>query len=118
MIDGTIRVLDRALTVPRDGELVIVAEADAQPAGFAYAVTDDDFFTGRPHVHLSEIVSVRERLGVGRALMAQIERWAFDRGSRYISLNVLDANDGAVAFYRTLGYDVETRKMIKLKPNS
>jgi GNAT superfamily N-acetyltransferase len=116
LIDGTVRVLREAVTAERPGEFVAVALAGGERAGFAYAVTVADFFTEQPHAHLSEIVSTREGIGVGRALLAEVERWAFARGSRYVSLNVLAGNDRASKFYAASGYAAETRTMIKVKP--
>jgi predicted GNAT family N-acyltransferase len=43
------------------------------------------------------------RRGVGRALMDALEAWAFGRGLDRVGLN---AQESAIAFYRTLGYRV------------
>jgi GNAT superfamily N-acetyltransferase len=115
LVDGTIRVLERALAAGQPDELFLIAEDAGEPIGFAYAVTQHDFFSGEPHAHLSEIVSVREGAGVGTVLLAAVERWAFARGDRYVSLNVLDRNARAGRFYERSGYEIETRKLIKLR---
>jgi GNAT superfamily N-acetyltransferase len=115
MVSGTARVLDSALEEARDDEFFVIVEADGEPIGFAYAVTQCDFFTTEPHAHLSEIVVTREGEGAGRALMAAVEEWAFARGDRYVSLNVLDGNMRASEFYLRGGYEIETRKLIKRK---
>ncbi len=60
-----------------------------------------------PGVVKAERVAVSERarqLGVGRALMQEIERLAAGLGSRAI---VLNAQKVAIPFYRRLGYSAE-----------
>lgn len=45
------------------------------------------------------------RRGVGSALMQHAEVWARDQGADYLMLDMLRANESALAFYRTLGYE-------------
>ena len=44
------------------------------------------------------------RHGVGAGLMAGVEEWAASIGGTTCSLWVVDGNDGAARFYRSLGY--------------
>ncbi len=44
--------------------------------------------------------------GLGRRMMALVERWAAAQGYRHVSLSSQTSRDGAHAFYRGLGYKV------------
>jgi GNAT superfamily N-acetyltransferase len=44
--------------------------------------------------------------GIGKALMAQAERWALERGASDMRLNVWAFNQAALRFYEELGYGV------------
>jgi GNAT superfamily N-acetyltransferase len=51
--------------------------------------------------------------GIGRLLIAHLERWAADQGVERVILNVSTANDGAIRLYHGLGYEdagIEMRK--------
>ena len=100
VIDGTARVLRGALRDPRRGEVVLIAEDEhGEPAGFVYAVTQRDFFTGEEYAHVSEIAVVRSGAGVGAELMNAVERWSRERGYRIVTLNVVGENVPAQRFY-------------------
>jgi GNAT superfamily N-acetyltransferase len=45
-----------------------------------------------------------ERQGIARALIAADERWAAERGLGHVRLSIGAANEGARAFYESLGY--------------
>jgi hypothetical protein len=74
VVDGTRRVLRDALHDPQPGDVFLIVQGDAgAPVGFAYAVTESDFFTGEPYLHVSEIATVRSGDGVGALLMDAVE---------------------------------------------
>jgi GNAT superfamily N-acetyltransferase len=96
---------------------VLIAQDDSgEPAGFAYAVTERDFFTGEPYVHVSEIAVARSGDGAGARLMKAVERWAGERGSRFVTLNVIEENQPAQRFYERLGYGPGHRHLVKRLP--
>lgn len=116
MIDGTIRQLSEALTHPDERHTVLIAEnASSEGLGFAYAALKPDYFTRELHGYLEEIVAIRDGEGIGAALLSAVEAWAFGRGSRYVELSVLDRNANAIAFYERSGYEIDVRKMVKLR---
>ncbi|MDB5094191.1 MAG: ribosomal-protein-alanine acetyltransferase, partial [Candidatus Eremiobacteraeota bacterium] len=93
VIVGTSRVLREAIEDPRPGDLVLVAEDEAGVrAGFVYAVTERDFFTGEPYAHVSEIAAARSGEGIGARLMEAVEAWAAARGYHLVTLNVVENN--------------------------
>jgi GNAT superfamily N-acetyltransferase len=52
-------------------------------------------------------------MGIGRALMHRVERWAEEKGATEIELNVYEFNQSAFSFYLSLGYVTTSRKMEK-----
>lgn len=114
VIAGTAQVLRDALAFPREGELLLIAQDEGgAPAGFVYAVTHRDFFTGESYVHVSEIAAARSGAGVGALLMDAVEAWARDRGCRLVTLNVVDENVPAQRFYERRGYGLGHRHYVK-----
>ena len=114
VIDGTRRVLAGALRAPEPGDVFLVAEdEDGERSGFIYAVTESDFFTGEPYLHVSEIATVRSGDGVGAALMIAAETRARERGYRFVTLNVVDENTAARRFYERHGYTIGHHHFVK-----
>ena len=114
VIAGTRRVLSDALRGARPGELFLIAETDGgERAGFVYAVTERDFFTGEDYVHVSEIAAARSGEGVGTVLMDAVESWARERGCRIVTLNVVDENRPGQRLYERLGFALAHHHYIK-----
>ncbi len=55
------------------------------------------------------------RSGVGRALMAEAERWGAERGCSSVALSSNVTRQGAHAFYHALGYDTAATSLILRK---
>ena len=114
VIDGTRRVMSDALHDPQRGEVFLIAEDErGERAGFVYAVTERDFFTGEPYLHVSEIAAVRSGDGVGAALMEAAEAGARERGYGFVTLNVVDENAAARRFYERRGYAIGHHHFVK-----
>jgi GNAT superfamily N-acetyltransferase len=83
---------------------VILAEQDEQPAGFAFFFTSYSTWTGSG-LFLEDLF-VRETFrgrGVGKALLCQLAEIARKEGHHTIRLDVLDWNESAIRFYKSLG---------------
>lgn len=110
------RALERALATPKADAVLLVAEIHSEGmVGIAYAETGVDYFTGERHGHLA-IIAVTESgegRGVGRALLAAVERWAAERGYRYLTLNVFAENARARHVYERAGYAPDTIRYFK-----
>ena len=114
VIEGTSRVLREALHHPQRGDVFLVAEDErGERAGFVYAVTHRDFFTGERYAHVSEIAAARSGAGVGGELMDAVEHWSREHGYRMVTLNVVDANTLAQRFYERRGYALGHRHYVK-----
>jgi len=112
---GTAAELRRAFAGLEPGAALMIAEDVAgRRIGFAYVVVHVDFFTHEPHGHLSEIAVTRDGSGGGRALMRAVEQHVRERGLRFLTLNVHESNVRGHAFYRTLGFEPNTRQYVKV----
>ena len=108
IVGGTARQLERALEHSDKRGVVLIAERESgTPIGFSWVLLIDDFYTGETIGKISEIAVQRSGFGVGRALMEASEAWARERGAQLMTLNVLETNEPARAFYRALGYAPE-----------
>ncbi len=110
LIEGDRRALEAWFLNPsRSDEALLVAEHDGAPAGCAYLVTLVDYFTERPHAHLSVLAVDKsaEGQGVGSGLLAASEQWARDRGSDRLTLSALVTNARARGLYERRGYSGE-----------
>jgi RimJ/RimL family protein N-acetyltransferase len=100
---------------------VLVAEADGAAAGFA-AVHRIPYFE-RPGA-FARVVAVsvdagHRRAGIGRRLMAAVERWATAHGCVGVEVTSLRSRDDAHRFYHALGYAdrcAESGRFIRLLP--
>ena len=52
---------------------------------------------------------MRQREGIGAAMVEAAERWLHERGVVKVQLLVRETNAGVVAFYQTLGFEVAPR---------
>jgi GNAT superfamily N-acetyltransferase len=97
--------LAAALFGPRPEAEALLAELDGAPAGFALFFHNFSTFLGRRGLYLEDLF-VRpafRRRGVGRALLVQLARLAVERGCGRFEWSVLDWNQPAIDFYRSLG---------------
>jgi len=84
---------------------VLIGEIDNQPVGYALFFGTFSTFTGKPGVYLEDIFirpDWRNR-GFGKALLQRIAALALERGCARLEWSVLDWNQPAIDFYRSLG---------------
>lgn len=112
---GDRRDLLAAIDDPPQASALVIAELDGAPAGCLHVLTRTDFFTLKPHGHISVIAVTKaaEGLGIGKALMAHAEDWARGLGYDHLTLSVFPANTRALALYKRHGYEVELISMRK-----
>ena len=82
----------------------IIAEQNGQPAGFAFFFTSHSTWTGCG-LFLEDLF-VREAFrghGVGKALLCEVAEIARNEGHHSIRLDVVDWNESAIQFYKSLG---------------
>jgi GNAT superfamily N-acetyltransferase len=83
----------------------LLAWDDGQPAGFAVYYHNYSTFLGRPGIYLEDIFVKPEfrGKGIGRSLLSHIANLAMERGCRRLEWSVLDWNETAIRFYKSLG---------------
>jgi ribosomal protein S18 acetylase RimI-like enzyme len=107
---GFREVLAKAVTDQGPRSAVLIAQGtDGTRLGFiSLKIGEDVAGVERGHVADLAVTEGARRRGVGRALMEAGEAWARERGLDLVSLDVWSTNDAALAFYRRLGYSVES----------
>lgn len=80
---------------------VAVAEINHQLTGFAIA----EFGDTRLHLSLLAVSAAQQRHGIGRALMAWLEKSALTAGITEVQLELRANNASAQFFYQALGYE-------------
>ncbi|MGO9659645.1 MAG: N-acetyltransferase family protein [Acidimicrobiales bacterium] len=95
----------RALFCAHPQVFALVAEADDKIIGIAVYFVSFSTWTGRHGLYLEDLFVVPEHRsrGVGRALLGSLAARALDRGCTRLEWAVLDWNQPAIDFYRSLG---------------
>ena len=94
----------RELDAPNPVVHVLIAEWNGAPAGFALYFFSFSTFVGRRGLYLEDLF-VRPALrshGIGRALLRALARIAQEQNCGRIEWAVLDWNEPALRFYKTL----------------
>jgi GNAT superfamily N-acetyltransferase len=102
---ATEELLREALFGPRPKAEVLLAEWAGAPAGFALFFHNFSTFVGRPGIYLEDVF-VRPPLrgrGIGKALLVRLAAIAVERGCGRLEWAVLDWNEPAIGFYKSLG---------------
>lgn len=102
---ATPELLSAALFGPSPAVFCHVAEADGEVVGMALWFLNFSTWLGRHGIYLEDLFvrhSFRGR-GLGKALLETLIAIARDRGYGRVEWVVLDWNEPAHAFYRTLG---------------
>ncbi len=83
----------------------ILAEHDQTPAGFALFFTSYSTWRGHHGIRLEDlyVTPAHRGLGVGKALLAHIAQIAVDEGCPRLEWDVLNWNEPAIGFYKSLG---------------
>jgi GNAT superfamily N-acetyltransferase len=102
---ATEEILRETLFGARRYAEVLIAEEDGEAAGFALFFHNFSTFLGRPGIYLEDLYVRPEMRGrsTGRALLAHLAALAVERGCGRLEWWVLDWNESAIRFYRSLG---------------
>ena len=104
-VQATEEDLRRALFCTSPQVFALVAEAEGKVIGIAVYFVSFSTWTGRHGLYLEDLFVVPEHRsrGVGRALLGSLAARALDRGCARVEWAVLDWNQPAIDFYRSLG---------------
>lgn len=97
--------LRESLFGPKPAAEVLIGYVGAEPVGFAVWFHNYSTFLGRPGLYLEDLFVLPpwRGHGFGRQLLAHLARIAVERGCGRMEWTVLDWNESAQGFYRSLG---------------
>jgi len=107
-VDATEAMIEEALFAPGATQRCDIAEWDGEVAGQALWFTNFSTFRGRNGLYLEDLY-VRPAFrgkGIGRALLARLAQQCEQRGWARMEWVVLDWNQPAIDFYRSLGAEL------------
>jgi GNAT superfamily N-acetyltransferase len=83
---------------------VLIAEWNGSPCGFALYFFNFSTFVGKPGLYLEDLFvrPAQRKHGIGRALLRALARIAAERGCGRMEWAVLDWNEPALRFYKSL----------------
>ena len=97
--------LRRTLFGPRPAAEILIAYDGAEPVGFALFFQTYSTFLAKPGLYLEDLFvrpSARGK-GIGRKLLTYLARLAVERNYGRLEWRVLDWNETAIRFYRSIG---------------
>jgi len=102
---ATTAILRSELFGPRPSAEVIFASLGDEPVGFALFFHNFSTFMGRKGLYLEDLYVLEEHRGkgVGKALLQRLASIAVERNCGRFEWAVLDWNESAIHFYRSLG---------------
>ena len=104
-VDATEADIARALFGPQPRVFADIAEWDGEPAGFALWFYNFSTFRGRHGIYLEDLFvrpDFRSK-GIGKALLRHLARRCMAEGLPRLEWWVLDWNEPALRFYRSIG---------------
>ena len=102
---ATEAMVHSSLFSERPHAAVLLAHLGAEAVGFALYFHNYSTFLGRRGVYLEDlfVLPAARGRGVGRALLSELARVARDEGCGRMEWSVLDWNEAAIEFYRSIG---------------
>jgi GNAT superfamily N-acetyltransferase len=104
-VTATEHVIRNSLFGPKPAAEVLLAYAGNAPVGFAVFFQNFSTFLGKPGLYLEDLFVLPEwrRKGVGKQLLSSVAALAVARGCGRFEWAVLDWNEPALRFYKSLG---------------
>lgn len=105
MVSATEADIQNALFGEKPCAEALLTYWDEAPVGFALFFTTFSTFVGRPSLYLEDVyIQPQYRgKGIGKAVLAYLARLAKERGYGRFEWSVLDWNEPAIRFYKSLG---------------
>jgi GNAT superfamily N-acetyltransferase len=104
-VRATEEALGQTLFGPNPAAEIVIAYDGDEPAGFALFFQSYSTFLARPGLYLEDLFvrPAARKKGIGRKLLEHLAALAVARGYGRLEWRVLDWNDTAIRFYRSLG---------------
>lgn len=98
-------VLGEKLFGPHPYAEVVIGEIDGTAQGFALFFHNFSTFEGKPGIYLEDLFVKPEARGsgLGKALLSHLAALAVERNCARLEWSVLDWNEPAIGFYKSLG---------------
>jgi GNAT superfamily N-acetyltransferase len=105
---GTPEQLKQHLFGERAYAEVILAEMDSKTVGFALFFHNYSTFLTQPGIYLEDLFVLPDyrRKGIGKALITAVAKLAVTRNCGRLEWSVLDWNQPAIDFYRSIGANI------------
>jgi len=102
---ATEKGLKEHLFGPNPKAEVVIGEYLSEPVGFALFFHNFSTFLGKPGIYLEDLYVVPEKrgFGFGKSLLAYLAKLAIERDCGRLEWAVLDWNEPAINFYKSLG---------------
>ncbi len=104
-VEATEELLRETLFGPAPAAEVMLGYLNEEPVAFALFFSTFSTFLGRPGIYLEDLYvkpDARSR-GIGKLMLRAVARVARERGAGRLEWSVLDWNEPALRFYRSLG---------------
>ncbi|MDY6940674.1 MAG: GNAT family N-acetyltransferase [Cyanobacteriota bacterium] len=107
-VTGDVERLAAHLFGERPYAEALLAQWNGRSVGFALFFYRYSTFLTEPGIYLEDLFVLKDYRGrgIGKALIGQVARIALERGCPRLEWAVLDWNEPAIAFYRSLGASV------------
>ncbi|MEH2295764.1 GNAT family N-acetyltransferase [Nostoc sp.] len=107
-ISGNALALKEHLFGSRSYVEAILAESAGQAVGFALFFHNYSTFLTKPGIYLEDLFVLPEyrRQGIGKALITKVAQIAVERDCGRLEWSVLDWNESAQEFYRSMGASI------------
>lgn len=102
---ATESILEETLFGERRVAEVVIGEYDHKPVSFALFFHNFSTFLGRPGIYLEDLYVKPEMRGkgFGKIMLAYLAKLTKERGCGRLEWSVLDWNESALMFYRSIG---------------
>ncbi|MBD2360472.1 MULTISPECIES: GNAT family N-acetyltransferase [unclassified Anabaena] len=107
-VTGDVSALQEHLFGSRKYVEAILAEYSGKAVGFALFFHNYSTFLTKPGLYLEDLFVLPEyrRQGIGKALLIKLAQIAVERDCGRLEWSVLDWNESAQAFYRSMGASI------------
>jgi GNAT superfamily N-acetyltransferase len=102
---ATVQDLEQTLFGDKRYAEVVIGELDGEAVGFALFFHNYSTFLGKPGIYLEDLFVLPAVRGkkVGKALLVHLAKIAVERNCARFEWSVLDWNQPAIDFYRSIG---------------
>lgn len=102
---ATVEDLENTLFGEKKYAEVVIANLDGRPVGFALFFHNYSTFVGKAGIYLEDLFVLPEARGqrVGKSLLIHLAKIAIERNCARFEWSVLDWNQPAIDFYRSIG---------------